>query len=186
MSFISGRLLALAAFLARRYGVKAVSALARSANAWLADPANEAAKQQLVAQLTEWSRVATGGAARTAAALAQQVDKRKVSTGAWERDLMDLRYELAEIEPGPIREGAIRAYEAQLRAGVHLISGARSPGRAREEVLAALRAEATMLRRERLTGDERERLLAAADAAIAACSAMFREDGDTGAAGRRR
>jgi hypothetical protein len=186
VSFISGRLLALAAFLARRYGVKAVSSLARSANAWLADPANEAAKQQLVAQLREWSRVASGGASRTAAALAWQVEKRKVSTGAWERDLMDLRYELPSLEHGPIRQGAVRAYESQLRAGVHLISGARSPERTREEVLAALRAEATMLRRERLTDDERARLLAATEAAIAACSAMFREADGAGARPRGR
>jgi hypothetical protein len=186
VSFLSRRLLIFAAFLARRYGVKAVSSLARSANAWLADPANEAAKAQLVEQLRDWSRVATGGASRTAAVLAQQVERRKVSTGAWERDLMDLRHELPGIEPGPIRDGAVRAYEAQLRAGVHLISGARSRERAREEVLAALRAEATMLQRERLTGEERERLLAATDAAIAACSAMFRQADRPGAAGRTR
>jgi hypothetical protein len=186
VSFLSRRLLLFAAFLARRYGARAVSALARSANAWLADPANEAARAQLVEQLRDWSRVASGGASRTAAALAQQVERRKVTTAAWERDLMDLRHELPGIEHGPIREGALRAYEAQLRAGVHLISGARSHERAREEVLAALRAEATMLRRERLTPEERDRLLAATDAALAACAAMFRHDDRARAPGRRR
>lgn len=174
MGPLNARLVAFGLFLARRYGVKAATALARQANAWLADPANEAKKQQLVSTLRTWSATAGGAAARTGEALARQVERRKVSTAAWERDLMDLRHELPGIPHGDMRDAAVRAYESQLRAGVHLISHARTPERAREEVLAALRAEATMLRRERLTDDERARLLAAVDAASAACAAMYR------------
>ena len=174
MSPLSGRLLALGLLLARRYGVAAVAALARSANAWLADPANDAKRQELVGALRDWSRKAQGAAGRTAATLAQQVERRKVSTAAWERDLMDLRHDLPGIPHGPARDGALRYYESQLRGGVHLIAHARSPARAREEVLAALRAEGAMLHRERLTDEERERLLAAVGSAVVACGEMFR------------
>ncbi|HMM48521.1 MAG TPA: hypothetical protein PKE32_02755 [Miltoncostaeaceae bacterium] len=169
---ISGRLTLFAAFLARRYGPRAVSALARAGTTWLADPANEAAKRQLIAQLQHWAQVAGPHAARTASRLAREVDRRRVSVGAWERDLMDLRYELPALERGPIRDGALRAYEAQVRAGVHLIAGARHPDRCREQVTAALRAEATMLRAERLGRGECERLLAAIDATIDTCRRM--------------
>jgi len=174
---LNARLIAFGLFLARRYGRQAVTALVRSANAWLSDPANEAKKQQLVATLREWSTRAGGRASRTAEALARQVERRKVSTAAWERDLMDLRHELPGMPRGEMRDAAVRAYESQLRAGVHLISHARRPERAREEVLAALRAEAAMLRRERLADDERERLLAAVDATAAACATIMRPRG---------
>jgi hypothetical protein len=177
MSPVSTRLLALGVFLARRYGPAAASTLARTANAWLADPANGEKKRRLVEALGQWSQTATGRAASTAAALARQVELRRVSPAAWERDLMDLRHELPAIPRGPERDAATRAYEAQLRAGVHLISGARRPERAREEVLAALRAERAMIARERLGDRERERLMVAVDATSAACAEMHRAPG---------
>lgn len=177
MNPLSGRLLTFGVFLARRYGPVAVAAFVRNANAWLADPANDAKKRRLVATLGEWSTTASGTASRTATALARQVERRKVSTSAWERDLMDLRHQLTGMSPGGMRDAAVRAYESQLRGGVHLISHARKPARAREEVMAALRAEASMLRRERLSDDERASMLGAVDAAATACADMFRPEG---------
>lgn len=179
MSALTPRLVALGALLARRYGVVAVQALARSGQAWLADPANEATKAQLVAQLREWSLRAGGVAAQSAAALARQVERRNVSPAAWERDLMELRYELPALPRGRVRDAALRAYESQLRAGVHLIAHARRPERAREQVIAALRAEARMLRTEGIEPAERQRLLAAIDASVDACGGMFRPPGPT-------
>jgi len=180
VSALTPRLIALGALLARRYGVVAVQALARSGQAWLADPANEATKAQLVAQLREWSAKAGGTAAQSAAVLARQVERRGVSPSAWERDLMELRYELPSMPHGRVREAALRAYESQLRAGVHLISHARRPERTREHVIAALRAEGRMLHTERIEPAERDRLLAAVDASVDACGGMFRPAGPGG------
>ena len=58
-----------------------------------------------------------------------------MSVGAWERDLMTLRYEIADMAPGPVRAAALDAYCAQARAGVHLIANARrDPDEARRGV----------------------------------------------------
>lgn len=173
MGLIAGRLAALGLVLVRRYGVRAAGQFVKAAQDWVADPANEPAKQRLLEQLGEWGRRAGGATARSAEALQRQVEKRKVSVGAWERDLMDLRHELPGLRRGQAREAAVRAYENQVRAGVHLIAHARSPVRAREEVTAALRAEIGMLRRERLGEAERERLVGAAQTTLSAVEAMF-------------
>lgn len=157
------RIVTLAALLARRQGPAVAEALLRSGRAWLADPANEGTKQALLTQLRSAADVAGGTASTLSARIAREVEKRKVSAAAWERDLMALRYEIADMAPGPVREAALGAYAAQARAGVHLITGARDREKARREVLAALEAEARMLRRERLSSDER----AAAEAAVA-------------------
>ena len=109
-----------------------------------------------------------------------EAPRRRVSPAAWERDLMELRYELPSMPHGRVREAALRAYESQLRAGVHLISHARRPERAREHVIAALRAEGRMLRTERIEPAERDRLLAAVDASVDACAGMFRATGPDG------
>jgi hypothetical protein len=175
MGLISSRLLWLGTLLARRYGAAAVQSLARSAQAWLADPANEQTKAALVAQLRDWQVKATGVASQTAGALARQVERRRVSVSEWERDVMELRYELPGLPAGPVREAALRAYENQLRGGVHLIAHARRPERAREHVVAALQAERRMLATEGLQPAEVDRLEAAVDAALAACAGMFRD-----------
>ncbi|MEQ8833235.1 MAG: hypothetical protein RIB67_02175 [Miltoncostaeaceae bacterium] len=173
MGLIAGRLAALGLVLVRRYGMRAAGQFVRAAQEWVSDPANEPAKQRLIQQLGEWGRRAGGATARTAEVLQRQVEKRKVSVGAWERDLMDLRHELPGLRRGYPREAAIRAYESQVRAGVHLIAHARSPARAREEVTAALRAEIGMLRRERLEPAEEGRLVGAAQTTLTAVEAMF-------------
>lgn len=166
---MNARLVALAAILGRRYGRVAAEALLRSGRDWLADPANDATKQAYLDQLRAWAQRAGGIAGRMSARLAREVERRRVSVGAWERDLMTLRYEIADMAPGPMREAAIEAYASQARAGVHLVSGASRPAEARRQVLAALRAEASMLARERLSPDERRRALEAVADARAAC-----------------
>jgi hypothetical protein len=168
---VGPRLFALAALLARKQGPKVARLLLLKAQAWLADPANEETKQALIAQLRTIADKAGGAAGRMSARLAREVEKRKVSPAAWERDLMALRYAIADMAPGPMREGAIAAYATQARAGVHLIGDAKRPEEARRQVVAALRAEQRMLRGERLSSAERERALAAVEEALAACGA---------------
>jgi len=167
---VNARLVALAAILGRRYGRVAAEALLRSGREWLADPANEATKQAYVQQLRAWAQRAGGLAGRMSTRLAREVERRRVSVGAWERDLMALRYEIADMAPGPMRDAAIDAYATQARAGVHLVGGASRPDDARRHVLAALRAEASMLASERLSEDERRRALEAIADARASCS----------------
>ncbi len=155
------RLVSLAALVARKQGPVVAAALMRAGREWLADPANEGTKQALLAQLRSASEVAGGAAASMSARIAKEVEKRKVSPAAWERDLMALRYEIADMAPGPVRVAALEAYTAQARAGVHLVGAARDREKARTEVLGALAAEERMLRRERLSADERDTAIAA-------------------------
>lgn len=163
------RLMALAAILARRHGKTAVQALVRAAYAWLSDPANEPARRQLVDQLMSWSARANDTAGRLAARLARQVERRRVTVASWERDLMRLRYEIADMSPGDTRAAALEAYASQARAGVHLVTASSRPADARRQVLAALAAEAGMVRRERFSPTERRRALDALEAAQEAC-----------------
>ena len=165
------RLFALAALLARRQGPKVARLLVLRAQAWLADPANEQTKQELLAQLRTIAEVAGGAAGRMSGRLAREVEKRRVSAASWERDLMGLRYEIADMAPGPMRAAAIAAYASQARAGVHLIADAKRPEEARRQVVAALRAEARMLSGDRLSADERRQALAAVEEALVACGA---------------
>jgi len=165
------RLVALAALLARRQGPKVARLLLLRGQAWLADPANEQTKQALLAQLQSIAEKAGGAAGRMSGRLAREVEKRRVSPAAWERDLMALRYDIADMAPGPMRAAAISAYSAQARAGVHLIAGAKRPDEARRQVIAALRAEQRMLRGDRLSAAEREQALAAVEQALVACGA---------------
>jgi hypothetical protein len=165
------RLLALAAVIARRQGPKVARLLLLKAQAWLADPANEQTKQALLAQLRTIAEKAGGAAGRMSARLAREIERRRVSVGAWERDLMGLRYEIADMAPGPMRAAALAAYASQARAGVHLIGDAGRPGEARRQVVAALRAEQRMLRGDRLSAAERAEALAAVEDALEACGA---------------
>ena len=165
------RLVGLAAILARRQGAAAAQALLRKGGVWMADPANAAARQALVDQLRAGAGQAGGTAARLGARLAREIERRRVSVSAWERDLMSLRYEVADMAPGPVRDAAIDAYVAQVCAAVHLIGGATNPDRARVEVLRALAAEERMLASERLGAQERRRTMDAVAAARAACAA---------------
>ncbi len=161
------RLVGLAAILARRQGAAAAQALMRKGSAWMADPANDAARQALLDQLRVGAGRAGGTAARLAARVSKEIERRRVSVGSWERDLMSLRYEVADMAPGPVRDAALDAYAAQASAAVHLVGGAK----ARDEVLRALGAEERMLATERLGVDERRRAIDAVVAARAACTA---------------
>lgn len=165
------RLLALAAILARRQGAAAAQVLMRRAAAWMADPANDATRQALVEQLRTGAERAGSVAGRMGARLAKEIERRKVSVAAWERDVMALRYEIADMAPGPVRDAAIDAYVAQVSAGVHLVRSATRRDQARVEVLRALDAEQRMLRTERLAEAERARAAQAVAAAREACAA---------------
>jgi len=166
---VNAKLIALAAMVARKQGVAMAKMLLREAQAWMADPANDVAKRALVEQLRGIAEKAGGAAGRLSARLAREIDRRKVSVAAWERDLMSLRYEIADMAPGPIRDAALDAYVAQASAGVHLID---EPGRPEQvrDVVRALEAEERMLASERLTRDERRRAMDAVAAARAACA----------------
>lgn len=166
------RLMTLAALLARRHGRAAVQMLVKAAYAWLSDPANEPARRQLIDQLNRWSGRANDTAGRLAGRLAREIERRRVTPSSWERDLMRLRYEIADMPSGPTREAALEAYASQARAGVHLVTAASRPDDARRQVLAALGAEISMVRRERFTGPERRRALDALEAAQEACLAV--------------
>lgn len=165
------RLVTLAALVARRQGPVVAQALLRSGRAWLADPANEGTKQALLAQLRSAAEIAGGTAAAMSARLAREVEKRRVSVAAWERDLMSLRYEVADMAPGPVRDAALEAYAAQAAAAIHLVTAARDVERARAQVLGALDAEERMLRAERLGADEKRRAILAVALARRACAA---------------
>lgn len=165
------RLVSLAAIVARRHGPAVAAGLIRGGQRWMADPANEAAARALREQLERLAAGAGDAAGRAAARLAQEVERRRVSVGAWERDLMSLRYEIADMAPGPVREAALAAYGAQARAGAHLVTSSPRPEDARRRVLRALGAEAGMLRRERLAAGERARALRAVEDARAAVAA---------------
>ncbi len=169
------RLIALALLLAKRQGPAVAALLMRRAQAWLEDPANESTRQALLETLRSSAEKAGGAAGRLSARVAREVERRRVSVGAWERDLMTLRYEISDMAPGPVREAALAAYAAQARAGVHLIATARREDEARRGVEAALVAEQRMLRRERLSDDEREQALAAVADALHACAATVPE-----------
>ena len=169
------RLIALALLLAKRQGPAVAALLMRRAQAWLDDPANESTRQALLETLRSSAEKAGGAAGRLSARVAREVERRRVSVGAWERDLMTLRYEIADMAPGPVRAAALNAYCAQARAGVHLIANARREDEARRGVETALVAEQRMLRRERLSEDERDQALTAVAEALHACAATVPE-----------
>jgi hypothetical protein len=162
------RLIGLASLVARRQGTAAARALLRAGQRWMADPANEEAKRALLEQLRTAAEIAGVAAGRISGRLAREVEKRRVSVGAWERDLMSLRYEIADMAAGPVREAAVAAYANQARAGVVLARDERT----RREVLDTLDAELRMLRGESLSPAERAEAEAAVAAAREACAAV--------------
>jgi hypothetical protein len=166
---VNAKLMALAMMLARKQGAAMAKMLLQQAQAWMADPANDATKRALVDQLRVIAERAGGAAGTLSARLAKEVDRRRVSVAAWERDLMSLRYEIADMGPGQIRDAAFDAYVAQASAGVHLIDDPSRPEQARD-VLRALEAEERMLASERLSADERRRATEAVVAARVACA----------------
>jgi hypothetical protein len=169
LTVLGPRLLALAAFLARRHGRTAVELLLKHGRAWLSDPSNDAKRTALVGQLRGWSERAGDTAGATASRLAAEIERRRPSVSGWERELMALRYEIVDLSPGPVREAALEAYEAQAWAGPSLLSGPARGAKTRRKVLTALAAEADMLRTERLSHEERRRATEAVEGAQAAC-----------------
>lgn len=162
------RLLGLAALLARRYGPWAVTRLARAAQAWLGDPANARTRDELVRQLRSWAARASGSAAAAAGRLADEVGRRRLTVGAWERELIARRMELGAAATAPEREAALVAYAEEAEAATAILSEMprRDSLRRIEEALAAERG---MLATERLTESDRARALRALDRALAAC-----------------
>lgn len=158
--------------LARRYGPRAVTLLLATARAWLADPANERKRAEVVDQLDGWSRRVGGGAGGLASRLAREITRRKdVSPATWERELMSLRYEIVDMSPGAVREAALEAYTAQAWAGVSLVGAAPAArtARVRRRIVTALGTESELLRTERLSHEERRRATEAVETARAAC-----------------
>ena len=94
---------------------------------------------------------------------------------------MGLRYEIADMAPGPMREAAIDAYVAQARAGVHLIDDAKRPEEVRARWCRAAGRAADAAPRAAVVR-RAGRALAAVEAARAACGARARaspgRDGD--------
>jgi hypothetical protein len=166
---VSSALFRLVATLARRHGRTAVAMLVVTGRAWLADPNNDRKRAALVAQLRIWSAKTGEGAARTAGRLAGQIERRRMTIGAWERELMNLRYEIVELPPGAVREAALDAYAIHAAAAGRLVAGATRPSTARRKALAALHAEEAMLRGDPLSDLERTRAIEAVERARVAC-----------------
>lgn len=124
----------------------------------------------LAGQLRLWARRIGGRGGRAADRLARDVERWRPSPGAWERELVALRRERADLAGGPVRAAAIDAYLAQLGGAEGVVARAREPGRVRRRILKVLAGEESSLaREERLSHGEERRILAALEVARAAC-----------------
>jgi hypothetical protein len=148
-------LVSMVAMVARRYGPRAAMALLRAGQRWLADPANEPARQALLVRLRGVTQ-GGGGAGRLAAGLVRQIEARRSAVGPWERTMMELRYEAAELPSGPDRAAVVDAYVAQIGLAAQVADGGDAPQR---QVLMALDNEERAIRSEALGPDERRRAL---------------------------
>lgn len=175
---MSSALVRLAVMLTRRHGRTAVAMLVVTGRAWLADPNNDRKRAALVAQLRVWSAKTGDKAARTAGRLAGQIERRRMTVGAWERELMNLRYEIVELPPGEVREAALDAYAIHASAAGRLVAGAARPSTARRKALAALQAEEAMLKGDTLSDLERRRAIEAVERARVACYRAIGSDPD--------
>jgi hypothetical protein len=180
---MSLNLLRLVTWLMRRHGRVAVAVLAMSARAWLEDPSNDGKRQALVSSLREWSHKAGDGAGRSAARLARQIERRRASVGTWERELLSLRYEVADLPPGAARDAALDAYSAHAAAGARIVEVSARPAKTRRRVLAALASEAALLPGDALDDIERERALEAIERAQVACYNVSRAKAEARQAG---
>lgn len=125
----------------------------------MADPANADRRAALVGQLRGWGERAGGVAATLSGQLVKQIERHRPTPAAWERDLMDLRADMADRASGPEREDAIETYISQAESGTRFVERSDDPERTLREVLDVLSAEERMLRGERLQAAERERAL---------------------------
>ena len=158
---LTPRVLGVAALVARRGGRAAALALAAEARDWLADPANEPARARATAGLRDLAGRAGTGAGRAVDLVASEVERRRSRAGDWERELLRRRYAAVDTAPGPAREAAVDAYLVQAGLARRVVDGAPDRHEARRRVVAALGAEERMMRRERLSADDRARGLAA-------------------------
>jgi hypothetical protein len=168
-------LIRIVGMIARRLGPAAAATLLAAGRAWLANPENDDARAALAHQLRTLGGRAGGSAGRVAGGLARQVERRKVSVGSWEREVMSLRYEVAELASGPLRAAAFDAYLAQLAMGPLVVARA-AQADTRRQVLLAFDNEARAIAREALGPDERRRALEEIDAGREGC---YRTDSDT-------
>ena len=84
--------------------------------------------------------------------------------------MVALRRERRDLPSGPVRAAAVDAYVAQLAGAEGVVARAKDPGRVRRRTLRALSVEESALPGEaRLTGGEERRIVAAIEAARAAC-----------------
>ena len=137
------RLLALAALLARKQGA-AVARLLLAARPGLDGRPGQRAppRQALESQLTVGRPQKAGGAAgRLSAGWPGRSSAGEVSVRpAWERDLMALRYEIADMAPGPCARRRPRRLLRPGPAGAHLIATpAAAPTRRAADVLRGAR-----------------------------------------------
>jgi len=167
----------LALVVGRRLGPAAAAALLGAARAWLADPANEHHRQRLLALLRDTSIRAGGRAGRMAQSVGRQVESRRRSLVAWEREMMSLRHEVTEHPTGPVRAAALEAYLVQIAAGPPLVTEAARPADARRAVLRALEEEARSVAADPLGPDERRRALEALEDARAGCYRATQDGG---------
>jgi hypothetical protein len=166
---VGPRIVGLAAVLARKYGPWAVARLARAGQAWLADPSNQARRDDLVAQLRTWAARASGTAAQTAARLADDLGTaRRVSTAAWERDVIARRMDIETATSAPAREAALVAYAEEAEAAAAILSEAPRE-RKLAEITETFAAERGMLLSSAIAADVRDRALRALQRAEAAC-----------------
>lgn len=162
-------LLSVVALVARRFGPVVAAALLKAGRTWLSDPANEPARAALLAQLRGISDRAGGSASRLAGGLARQVEARRRGVGPWEREMMSLRYEVADLPSGEVRAAAFGAYLVQIAWAAEVVTHAGRPAEARRQVLAGLENEARAVRAEAFGPDERRRALEALEDARVAC-----------------
>lgn len=152
---LTPRLIGVAGVMARRGGRAAALALAGEARDWLADPANEPARARTVAGLRDLAGRAGTGASRAVEMVSDELERRRPRVTEWERELLRRRYVVVDAAPGPARGAALEAYVVQAGLAGRVVSdGARHPD-ARRRALAALAIEERMLRRERLSREER-------------------------------
>ncbi len=141
----------------------------------MADPANDATKQALAGAAAGCAERAGGTVGQLSAKLARDVEKRRVSVAAWERDLMAMRYEVVDMAPGPVREAALAAYVGpgvgrgppdRVRLQAAAGAGRRDPGAGRRGADAAHRAPVGRRARRALDAVAATRAAAAGNACL--------------------
>lgn len=156
-------------------GPEAADALLRIARAWIADPANRAERDRLIAALVDISRRSGGMTATLAGSAARVLGQYRRGPASWERELMSARYAIPQLPTGEDRAAALETYLALTEAAPEVIAEARDHARARRDVTTALMLEARMLRSEALGPRERTLALAVNERIRALCAGEVTE-----------